>query len=937
MNKIIIKGAREHNLKNIDLEFPRDKFIVFTGISGSGKSTLAFDTIFAEGQRRYLESLSSYARQFLGQMEKPDVDHIEGLSPTISISQKAASHNPRSTVGTITEIYDYMRLFFAKIGVPHCINCQKPISVMTVEQMVDNILDKSDGKKIKIFSPIIRGKKGEHYQLLNDIYKKGYHKARIDGNLVELDEKIDLERYKMHNIDIFIDEIEVNENILSRIFEDVEQAVNLSEGLILIVSGKKESIMNRSLSCFDCGIAFVEIEPRLFSFNSPYGACTDCNGLGNKMEIDSKLVIPDYNKTISEGAVLPWSYKPNNYYGSLLDAIAQQFRIPLNVRLKDIPKEKLDIILYGGKEEEQLEVRYYTKKGSTVFHLKFNGLINDLERRYFKTDSPSVRKEIEKYMSISSCKTCLGLRLNKEALSVKVYKKNIAEISAMSINGSLNYFHNLKLTKREELTVGKVVVEIKNRLGFLVDVGLNYLTLDRTGTTLAGGEAQRIRLASQIGSALVGVLYVLDEPSIGLHARDNKKLLDTLKHLREIGNTLIVIEHDEETMREADFLVDIGPGAGAHGGEIVFAGNYSGILKCKNSITGQYLSGKKKIEAPIAKRKIGKNFLTVYKATENNLKNIDVSFPLRSFVCVTGVSGSGKSSLVNEILYKSLARKLHHSMQKPGAHQKIDGIENVDKVIQIDQSPIGRTPRSNSATYTGLFTPIREIFTLTKEAKERGYQPGRFSFNVAGGRCEVCKGEGFIKVEMQFLPDVYLPCEVCMGKRYNQESLKIKYKGKNIAEVLAMTVEEAEKFWKDVPQIYDVLKILKEVGLGYIHLGQSATTLSGGEAQRIKLASELSRKATGKTLYILDEPTTGLHFDDVKKLLDVLNRLVDCGNTVVVIEHNLDVIKSSDYIIDLGPEGGEEGGRVVTTGTPEEVAKYKESFTGVALEKIFGK
>ncbi|MCK5412987.1 MAG: excinuclease ABC subunit UvrA [Candidatus Pacebacteria bacterium] len=937
MNKITIKGAREHNLKNIDLELPRDKFIVFTGISGSGKSTLAFDTIFAEGQRRYLESLSSYARQFLGQMEKPNVDHIEGLSPTISISQKAASHNPRSTVGTITEIYDYMRLFFAKIGVPYCVKCNKPISAMTIEQMVDNILDKFEGKKIKIFSPMIRGKKGEYLQLLNDIYKKGYHKAKIDGKIINLDEKIDLARYKIHNIDIFIDEIEVNENNLSRIFEDVEQAVNLSDGLISIIFRKEELIMNKNLSCFDCGLAFVDIEPRLFSFNSPYGACPNCNGLGNKMEIDAKLVIPDFNKTISEGGVLPWSYKPNNYYGSLLDSVAQQFRIPLNVRLKDISKEKLDIILYGGKEEEQLEVRYYTKKGSNVFHLKFNGLVNDLERRYFKTDSSSVRKEIEKYMSVSSCKTCFGSRLKKEALSVKVHGKNIGEISAMSINQSYEYFHNLKLSRREELTVGKIVIEIKNRLGFLVDVGLNYLTLDRTGMTLAGGEAQRIRLASQIGSALVGVLYVLDEPSIGLHARDNRKLLDTLKHLRKIGNTLIVIEHDEETMREADYLVDIGPGAGAHGGKIVFAGSYSGIMKCKDSITGQYLSGKKKIEVPKNKRKIGKNFLTVYKATENNLKNVDVSFPLRSFVCVTGVSGSGKSSLVNEILYKSLARKLHHSMQKPGAHQKIDGIENIDKIIQIDQSPIGRTPRSNPATYTGLFTPIREIFTLTKEAKARGYQLGRFSFNVAGGRCEVCKGEGFIKVEMQFLPDVYLPCEVCKGKRYNQESLKIKYKGKNIAQVLDMTVDEAEDFWKDIPQVYDVLKILKEVGLGYIHLGQAATTLSGGEAQRIKLASELSRKATGRTLYLLDEPTTGLHFDDVKKLLDILNRLVDSGNTVIIIEHNLDVIKSADYIIDLGPEGGEDGGRVVVTGTPEEVAKHKKSFTGIALKELFGK
>ena len=937
MDKIIIKGAREHNLKNIDLELPRDKFIVFTGISGSGKSTLAFDTIFAEGQRRYLESLSSYARQFLGQMEKPDVDHIEGLSPTISISQKAASHNPRSTVGTITEIYDYMRLFFAKIGIPHCRECGKPITVLTVEQMVEKILELGENHKIKIFSPIIRGKKGEYFQLLNDIYKKGYAKAKIDGKMISMDKKVNLSRYKMHNIDIFVDEVEINDHNLSRIFEDVEQAVNLSDGLVSIIFGEKEMIMNKDLSCFECGISFPEIQPRLFSFNSPYGACPDCNGLGNRMIIDPKLVVPDDNKTISEGGILPWSYKPNNYYGSLLDSIAQQYRIPLNTRLKDISEEKINLILYGSGTEEKLEVRYYTKRGSNVFNLNFNGIINNLESRYFRTESPAVRKEIEKYMSTSSCKLCSGQRLKKEALCVKVHGKNIAELSALSISDSFEYFNNLKLSRREEMTVGRVVVEIKNRLGFLVDVGLNYLTLDRTGTTLAGGEAQRIRLASQIGSALVGVLYVLDEPSIGLHHRDNQKLLETLKHLRDIGNTLIVIEHDEETMREADHLVDIGPGAGARGGEIVYAGTYSGIKKEKKSVTGQYLSGKKNIPIPSQRRKIGKNFITVYKARENNLKSIDVSFPLRAFVCVTGVSGSGKSSLVNEILYKTLARKLHYSMQKPGRHQKIEGIEKIDKIIQIDQSPIGRTPRSNPATYTGVFTHIRQIFSLTKDAKIKGYQLGRFSFNVSGGRCDVCHGDGLIKVEMQFLPDVYLPCEVCDGKRYNKETLKIKYKGKNIAEVLEMTVDEGEIFFKDIPQIYDILKVLREVGLGYIHLGQSATTLSGGEAQRIKLASELSRRATGRTLYILDEPTTGLHFDDIKKLLDVLNRLVDSGNTVIVIEHNLDVIKSADYVIDLGPEGGDEGGKIIANGTPEEVAKYKGSFTGIALKELFEK
>lgn len=933
MQKIIIKGAREHNLKNIDLELPRDKFIVFTGISGSGKSTLAFDTIFAEGQRRYLESLSSYARQFLGQMEKPDVDHIEGLSPAISISQKSASHNPRSTVGTITEIYDYMRLFFAKIGIPHCVSCGKQITALTIEQMADRILQVGEGEKAQIFSPIIRGKKGEYLQLLNDIYKKGWTKARIDGKIVNINEKIDIARYKMHNIDIFVDEVEVSENNISRIFEDLEQALNLSGGLVSVISEKEEITMNKNLSCVSCGIGFASIEPRLFSFNSPYGACPDCNGLGNRMEIDQKLVLPDPNKTISEGGILPWSYKPNNYYGSLLNSIAQQFRIPLNTRIKDIPHEKIDLILFGAKEEEFIEIRYRTSRGTRVFDLKFNGLINDLEKRYFKTESPAVRKEMEKYMSASPCRVCGGLRLGKETLAVKVGGKNIAEVSSLSISNALAYFNNLKLTKREQMIVGKISAEIKNRLGFLIDVGLNYLALDRSGTTLAGGEAQRIRLASQIGSALVGVLYVLDEPSIGLHARDNKKLLETLKHLRDLGNTLIVIEHDEETMREADHLVDIGPGAGKHGGEIVFAGSYEGIIKNKNSITGQYLSGKKRIELPKSRRKAGKNFITVYKARENNLKNIDASFPLKLFTCVTGVSGSGKSSLVNEILYKALARKIHRSLQKPGKHYKIEGEGGIDKIIQIDQSAIGRTPRSNPATYTGLFAPIREIFTLTNGAKVRGYQPGRFSFNVSGGRCDVCKGDGLIKVEMQFLPDVYLPCEVCEGKRYNQETLKIKYKGKNIAEVLDMTVSEASVFFKDIPQVNDVLEILSDVGLGYIHLGQSATTLSGGEAQRIKLAAELSRRATGRTLYIFDEPTTGLHFEDINKLLAVLNRLVDGGNTVIVIEHNLDVIKCADYIIDLGPEGGDEGGKIIATGTPEEVARHKESYTGVALKK----
>ncbi|MFA6896681.1 MAG: excinuclease ABC subunit UvrA [Patescibacteria group bacterium] len=934
MKSIIIKGAREHNLKNVDLELPRDEFIVFTGISGSGKSTLAFDTIFAEGQRRYLESLSSYARQFLGQMEKPDVDYIEGLSPAISISQKSASHNPRSTVGTITEIYDYMRLFFAKVGVPHCTKCGKPIAALTIEQMTEKVLEIGEGKKIAIFSPAVRGRKGEYLQTLNELYRRGYTKARIDGKLLRLDEKVDMERYQMHNIDVLIDEIVISNENLGRIFEDIERAVGLSDGLVKIEVGKKEIAMNRQLSCVDCEFSFPEIEPRLFSFNAPFGACPECNGLGNKKEIDPNLVVPDKNKTIEEGAILPWSYKESNYYGALLRAVAEKYRIPLKTRIKDIPQEKIDKILYGSGEVEKVEVRLGLKGRTKVYNLHFSGVITDMERRYYKSESPKVRDEIEKYMNDMPCSACSGQRLNANALAVKIGGKNIAEISDMSVTDALDFFQKLKLTKREQLLSEKIVSEIKNRLGFLNDVGLNYLTLNRAGRTLAGGESQRIRLASQIGTALTGVLYILDEPSIGLHAVDNRKLLDTLKHLRDLGNTLIVIEHDEETMREADYLVDIGPGAGSHGGEVVFAGTYEEILKDKKSLTGDYLSGRKRIEIPKFRRKIGKRFLTVSKAKENNLNNINVSIPLGVFTCVTGVSGSGKSTLVNEVLYKNLARKLNRSMQKPGQCEKIEGMEHIDKVIQIDQSPIGRTPRSNPVTYTGIFNRIRDLFAMTKEAKEKGYQASRFSFNVSGGRCEVCKGDGLIQVEMQFLPDVYLPCETCEGRRYNSETLKVKYKGKNIAEVLDMTVGEAVEFFKDLPQIADPLFVLQDVGLGYIHLGQSATTLSGGEAQRIKLATELSKRATGKTIYILDEPTTGLHFDDIKKLLDITNRLVDAGNTVLVIEHNLDVIKSADYIIDLGPRGGTGGGEIVATGTPEEIAQNGNSLTGKALKEV---
>lgn len=936
MKSIIIKGAREHNLKNVDLELPRDKFIVFTGISGSGKSTLAFDTIFAEGQRRYLESLSSYARQFLGQMEKPDVDYIEGLSPAISISQKTASHNPRSTVGTITEVHDYLRLLFAKMGLPHCTSCGKPIAALTVEQMTEKVIETAEGKRISIYAPVVRARKGEYLQLLNEFYKRGYLKARIDGKIVRLDEKVELERYQMHDIDIFVDEIEVKDENLSRIFEDIENAVKLSDGLVAIESGKQTQIMNQQLSCPDCGFSFPEIEPRLFSFNAPFGACPECNGLGSKKEIDRNLIMPDKSKTIEEGAILPWSYKSSNYYGALLRAVAEKYRIPLKTRVKDIPLEKIDRILYGSGEVEKLEVRLGVKGRTQVFNLNFSGVIPDMQRRYFKSESPKVREEIEKYMNDAPCSACGGQRLNPTALAVTIGGKNIAEISDMSVHDAVRFFEQLSLSAREKMLSEKILAEIKNRLGFLEDVGLGYLTLNRAGRTLAGGESQRIRLASQIGTALTGVLYILDEPSIGLHAVDNRKLLDTLKHLRDLGNTLIVIEHDEETMREADYLVDIGPGAGKHGGEVVFAGTYEEILKDADSLTGDYLAGRKSIEVPKFRRHVGKRFLTVVRASENNLKNVDVSFPLGVFTCVTGVSGSGKSTLVNEVLYKALARKFNRSMEKPGSCEKIEGMEGVDKVIQIDQNPIGRTPRSNPVTYTGVFNHIRNLFAQTREAKEKGYQPGRFSFNVTGGRCEVCKGDGLIRVEMQFLPDVYLPCETCGGARYNMETLKIRYKGKSIADVLDMTVSEAAEFFKDIPQIADPLFLLQDVGLGYIHLGQSATTLSGGEAQRIKLATELSKRATGKTFYILDEPTTGLHFDDIKKLLDIIDRLVESGNSVLVIEHNLDVIKSADHIIDLGPSGGAGGGEVIATGAPEEIAQCGLSLTGKALKEVLG-
>lgn len=933
MKKIIIKGAREHNLKNIDLELPREKLIVFTGLSGSGKSTLVFDTIFAEGQRRYLESVSSYARQFLGQMTKPEVDYISGLSPAIAISQKTSSHNPRSTVGTITEIYDYLRLLFAKIGVPYCVNCHTPIIALTIEQMVERVLELGIDRDITIFAPIVQGKKGEYLQLLNDVYKMGYLRARIDGAMVRLDEKVDLGRYNLHNIDIEIDSFKISEDI-GRLFESIERAVNLANGLVRVQYGKQEIFLNQQMSCAVCGFSCPVIEPKLFSFNSPLGACAECNGLGVKKSINVSLVMPDKNKTIEEGAIVPWSYKANNYYGSLFRAVAEKYRIPVNTRLKDIAEEKLNILLFGNKQEEKLEVRVFMKGKTQVFSLNFSGVIPDMYRRYYKTDSPKVRAEIEKYMYEDPCGACGGQRLHQESLSVKIAQKNISEVASLSVVEALDYFNNLSLTPVEKKLSDRILEEIKNRLTFLHNVGLGYLTLSRAGKTLAGGELQRIRLASQIGSALTGILYILDEPSIGLHATDNQKLLNTLLNLRDLGNTVMVIEHDEETIKQADYIVDIGPGAGECGGEVVFAGSYQQLLQAKNSLTGAYLSGVEKIAVPVVRRKIGKRFLTIVRARENNLKNITVTIPLGVFTCVTGVSGSGKSTLINEVLYKNLTRKMYASLDKPGECDEVLGAEHLNRIIQIDQSPIGRTPRSNPVTYSGIFTQIRKLFAMTVAAKECGYEMNRFSFNVNGGRCDKCKGDGIIKVEMQFLPDVFLQCEMCNGERYNSETLKIKYKNKNIADVLKMTVTEAVGFFQDIPQISDPLLVLQEVGLGYIRLGQSATTFSGGEAQRIKLATELAKRVGGGSLYILDEPTTGLHFDDIKKLLKIINRLVEMGNTVIMIEHNLDIIKSADYLIDLGPEGGVGGGEVVATGTPEEVALKKYSLTGQALKQF---
>lgn len=933
---IKIRGAQEHNLKGIDVDIPRDEFVVLTGLSGSGKSSLAFDTIYAEGQRRYMESLSSYARQFLGQMEKPNVEKIEGLSPAISIDQKSTNRNPRSTVGTVTEIYDYFRLLYARVGIPHCPKCGKEIKKQSVDQMVDQIMELPEGTKIQLLAPVVRGRKGEHQKLLERAKRSGYVRVQIDGSLYELSEEIKLDKNKKHNIEIVVDRLVVKPGIEKRLTDSVESVLELAEGLLGVdVIGGDVIQFSQSFSCPDCGISIDEIEPRSFSFNNPFGACPECFGLGYKMEFDEDLMIPNKKLSIAEGAIQVMGWQsctdPSSYTYAILVALAKEYGFSLETPYQDLPEEIRHMLIYG-TDGREVKVHYKGHRGVGVYDVAFEGLIQNVNRRYRETGSDTMKQQYEEFMRVTPCKCCKGQRLKKEALAVTVADKNIYEVTSMSIRKLKEFLDNMQLTKQQQLIGEQVLKEIKARVGFLVDVGLDYLTLARATGTLSGGEAQRIRLATQIGSGLVGVAYILDEPSIGLHQRDNDKLLNTLNHLKELGNTLIVVEHDEDTMRAADYIVDIGPGAGEHGGEVVAVGNAEEIMKNPKSLTGAYLSGRIQIPVPEERRK-PTGFLTIKGAKENNLKNIDVKIPLGIMTCITGVSGSGKSSLTNEILYKRLAKELNRARTVPGAHDDILGIEQLDKVIDIDQSPIGRTPRSNPATYTGVFDMIRDLFTATPDAKARGYKKGRFSFNVKGGRCEACSGDGILKIEMHFLPDVYVPCEVCGGKRYNRETLEVKYKGKSIYDVLNMTVEEALKFFENVPSIHRKIQTLYDVGLSYIRLGQPSTELSGGEAQRIKLATELSKRGTGKTIYILDEPTTGLHFADVHKLVEILRRLSDSGNTVVVIEHNLDVIKTADYIIDMGPEGGDGGGTVVAAGTPEEVAKVKASYTGQYVKK----
>jgi len=935
LKKIIIKGAREHNLKNINIDIPRNKFVVITGLSGSGKSSLAFDTIYAEGQRRYVESLSAYARQFLGLMEKPDIDYIEGLSPAISIEQKSSSRNPRSTVGTVTEIHDYLRLLFARIGKPYCWKCGDLIAKQTLQQIVDSVMLNEIGSKLQILSPVIRGRKGQYKDILQNLKQEGFVRIRVDGKLRDLSEKIILNKNKKHNIEVVIDRIIIEENIKERLTDSIELGLKIASGLIIVnILPNKEHLYSEQFSCPKCDISIEEVSPRMFSFNSPYGACKTCDGLGTKMDIDTDLLVPDKKKSLIQGAIVPLGEQPRgNWYSSILKSLAEYYEFKFTTPWYRLSQKSRDILLYG-TGNDNIKLYYKSRRFKGEYDGGFEGVIKNLERRYHQTNSTSIRDWIERFMSMQSCPDCKGSRLNNQSLSVKITNYNIGQISKLSIEDLVLFFDKLNISKTEKKIAGQILKEVKERLQFLINVGLEYLTLDRTATTLSGGEAQRIRLATQIGSQLMGVLYILDEPSIGLHQRDNLRLINTLEKLRDLGNTVLVVEHDRETIERSDYIIDMGPGAGEKGGKIIFSGTPNEIIKSKKSITGQYISGKKDIELPQKRRNGNGKFISLYGASGNNLKEIDVKFPLSKLICITGVSGSGKSTLVNETFFPILSNQLNNSRKKGLDYKSIDGLLYLDKVIDIDQSPIGRTPRSNPATYTGVFTFIRELFSNISESKLRGYKPGRFSFNVKGGRCESCSGDGIIKIEMHFLPDVYVECEVCKGFRYNRETLEVKFKGKNIADILEMTVDEAFKFFENIPQIKRRLYTLKDVGLGYIRLGQQATTLSGGEAQRVKLSSELSRIGTGRTLYILDEPTTGLHFEDIKMLLNVLNRLVDKGNTVIIIEHNLDVIKTADWIIDLGPEGGQKGGNVIIEGSPEDVIKNKISYTGQYLKPI---